>query len=59
MQNLTDYPRRFKKEGWGRSAELQNQDKAEVQKQTKVIGEQQPKSIEMKIVLAMLDEEDL
>ena len=57
--NLIDNARRFKKEEWRRKAELKNRDKAEVQQQTQVIGEQQRKSIEwiteMKIVLVMLD----
>ena len=57
--NLIDNARRFKKEEWKRKAELKNRDKAEVQQQTQVIGEQQRKSIEwiteMKIVLVMLD----
>ena len=52
----------YKKEGWGRPAELENQDKIEVQQQTQVIGEQKRKSIEwtteMKIVLVMLDEDE-
>ena len=38
-QNLIDNARRFKKEGWGRPAELENRDKTEVQQQTQVIGE--------------------
>ena len=57
--NLIDNARRFKKEEWRRKAELKNRDKAKVQQQTQVIGEQQRKSIEwiteMKIVLVMLD----
>ena len=39
-QNLSDNARRFKKEGWGRPAELENRDEIEVQRQTQVIGEQ-------------------
>ena len=46
-QNLTDNARRFKKEGWGRPAELDNWDKTEVQPLTQVIREQQQKSIEL------------
>ena len=61
-QNLTDNARRFKKEGWGRPAELENRDKTKVQQQTEVIGEKKRKSIkwttEMKIVLVMLDEDE-
>ena len=53
----------YKKEGWGRPAELENQDKIEVQQQTQVIGEQKRKSIEwttdMKIFFVMLDEDEL
>ena len=59
-QNLIDNAKRFKMEGWGRPAELENQDKTELKQQTQVIREQQRKSIEwiteMKIVLVMLDE---
>ena len=40
VQNLIDNTRRFKKEGWGRPAELENRDEIEVQRQTQVIGEQ-------------------
>ena len=61
-QNLIDNARRFKKEGWGRPAELENWDEAEVRQQTQVIGEQKRKSIEwtteMKIVLVMLYEDE-
>ena len=61
-QNLSDNARRFKKEGWGRPAELENRDKTKVQQQTEVIGEKKRKSIkwttEMKIVLVMLDEDE-
>ena len=61
-QNMINNASRFKKEGWGRPAELENQDKTEVQQQTQVIEEQQRKSIEwtteMKIVLVMLDEDE-
>ena len=57
-QTLIDNARRFKKGGWGRPAELENRDEAEVQQQTQVIREQQRKSIEwtteMKIVLVFL-----
>ena len=38
-QNLTDNERKFKKEGWRRLAELENQEETEVQRQTQVIGE--------------------
>ena len=62
VQNLIDNTRRFKKEGWGRPAELENRDKTKVQQQTEVIGEKKRKSIkwttEMKIVLVMLDEDE-
>ena len=40
-QNLIDNASRFKKEGWGRPAELENRDETEVQQQTQVIREQQ------------------
>ena len=40
MQNLIDNTRRFKREGWGRPAELENQDKTEVKQHTQVTGEQ-------------------
>ena len=57
-QTLIDNARRFKKGGWGRPAELENRDEAEVQQQTQVIREQQRKSIEwtteMKIVIVFL-----
>ena len=58
-QNLIDNARRFKKEGWGRQAEIENQNEVEVQQQ---IGEQNRTSLEwtreMKIVLVMLDQEE-
>ena len=59
-QNLIGNARRFKKEGWGRQAEIENQNEVEVQQQ---IGEQNRTSLEwateMKIVLIMLDPEEL
>ena len=62
VQNLIDNARRFKKEGWGRPAKLENRNETEVQQQTQVIGEQKRKSIEwtteMKIVLVILDEDE-
>ena len=58
-QNLIDNARRFKKEGWGRQAEIENQNEVEVQQQ---IGEQNGTSLEwtteMKIVVVMLDQEE-
>ena len=58
-QNLIDNARRFKKEGLGRQAEIENQNEVEVQQQ---IGEQNRTSLEwtteMKIVLVMLDQEE-
>ena len=60
-QNLIDKSRRFKKEGWGRPAELENREETEAQQQSQVIGGQKRKSIEwtmeLKIVLVMLDED--
>ena len=61
-QNQIDNAIRLKKEGWGEAAELENRGETEVQQHTRVIGEQQQKSIawtmEMKIVLLMLDEDE-
>ena len=58
-QNLIDNAGRFKKEGWGRQAEIDNQNEVEVQQQ---IGEQNRTSLEWttetKIVLVMLDQEE-
>ena len=61
VQNLIDNTRRFKNQGQGRPAELENREETEVQQQTRVIGEEKLKSIEwtteMKI-LVMLDEDE-
>ena len=58
-QSLIDNARRLKKEGWGRQAEIENENELEVQQQ---IGEQTRTSLEwtteMKIVLVMLDQEE-
>ena len=58
-QNLINNARRFKKEGWERQAEIENQNEVEVQQQ---IGEQNRTSLEwmteIKIVLVMLDQEE-
>ena len=58
-QNLIDKARRFKKEGWGRQAEIESQNEVDVQQQ---IGEQNRTSLEWttetKIVLVMLDQEE-
>ena len=58
-QNLIDNAKRFKKEGWARQAEIENQNKVKVQQQ---IGEENRTSLEwtteMKIVLIVLDQEE-
>ena len=58
-QNLIDNARRFKKEGWGGQAKIKNKNEVEVQQQ---VGEQNrtslERTIEMKIALVMLDQEE-
>ena len=52
-KNLIDNARRFRKEGWERPAESEDQDETEVQQRKSIEW-----TTELKIVLVMLDEDE-